>query len=132
MSCGIRFPAQSLPKSFEIAYKNDGSVHVVPYGTISIRNIFGTEIAQVPVDAYFALPDSVRYQEINWAGKKFAFGYYTAELELYRGFNQEFDTQKIRFAVLPLIVIIPSILLLIVMLILYRVTLRKFEIKRKD
>ncbi len=122
---------QKMPTSFEITYKNDGTVHLVPYGTITIKNIFGSEVAQIPVDAYFALPDSIRYQNISWPGKSFSFGLYTADLELYKGFGNQFDTDKIRFFVLPLMVVF-SILggILLIFTIFYFVS-RRFEIKRK-
>jgi len=122
---------QSLPTSFEIAYRNTGSVHAVPYGTITIKNIFGSRIAQLPVDAFFALPQSLRYQEIVWPGRKFAFGLYTATIELNNGFNDEFDVQKIRFGVLPLIIIIPTLLGLFIILLALKFVLKRFEIKRK-
>ncbi len=122
---------QKMPTSFEIAFKNDGTVHLVPYGTITINNIFGSEVAQIPVDAYFALPDSIRYQDISWGGKPFSFGMYTAELELYKGFGNQFDTEKIRFFVLPIMVVL-SVLggMVLLFAVIYFVT-RRFEIKRK-
>jgi hypothetical protein len=122
---------QKMPTSFEISFKNDGTVHLVPYGTINIKNIFGAEIAQIPVDAYFALPDSTRYQEISWPGKSFSFGLYTAELELYKGYGNQFDTQAFRFFVLPLAVVF-SVLggIALLFVILYFIS-RRFEIKRK-
>ncbi len=122
---------QKMPTSYEIAFQNDGSVHLVPYGTITIKNIFGSELAQLPVDAYFALPDSTRYQTINWPGKKISFGLYTAELELYKGYGNQFDTQKIRFTVLPLIIIIPGVLIFALIFgVLYFIS-RRFEFRRK-
>ncbi len=122
---------QKIPTSFEIAFKNDGSVHLVPYGTITIKNIFGSELAQLPVDAYFALPDATRYQTISWPGKKISFGLYSAELELYKGYGNQFDKEKIRFTVLPLIIIIPGILLFALIFgVLYFIS-RRFEFKRK-
>ncbi len=122
---------QKIPTAFEIAFKNEGNVHLVPYGTVTIKNIFGSEIAQLPVDAYFALPDSIRYQTISWPGKKFSFGLYTAELELYKGYGNQFDNEKIRFTVLPLMIIIPGILVFMIIFgVLYFIS-RRFEFKRK-
>src|SRR5665811_1832856 len=61
------------PDGFEIAFKNTGNVHLVPYGTITIKNMFGKVIQTLPVDAYFVLPDSTRYREIMWT-KDFSIG----------------------------------------------------------
>lgn len=80
---------QKMPTSFEVVFKNDGSVHLVPYGKIVIKNIFGSDITQIPIDAYFALPDSRRYQTITWPGKSFSLGLYTAEIELYKGYGRK-------------------------------------------
>lgn len=122
---------QEMPQSFEISYQNDGSVHLVPYGEIIVKNIFGASIAQVPVDAYFVLPDSMRYQPIVWSGKKFAFGYYTAELNLYKGYGNQFETEKIGFFVLPLMIIVPLVVLFILIFSIILFIGKRYEFKKK-
>ena len=122
---------QNMPNSFEISYKNEGSVHLVPYGEILVRNMFGAEIAQIPVDAYFVLPGSLRNQPIVWSGKPFSFGYYSAELNLYKGYGNQFENQKIRFFVIPLVILLPVVgVFLFIFLLVYFIT-RRYEFKRK-
>lgn len=122
---------QKMPTSFEVAFKNDGTVHLVPYGTINIKNLFGVNIAEIPVDAYFALPDSTRYQTIDWGGKKFSFGLYTANLDLYKGYGSQLDHKKIWFFVLPLMVLIPAFVLFVLVFAVMYFLSKKFEFKRK-
>ena len=57
---------ESRPEGFEIAYKNSGTVHLVPYGRITVKNMLGKVVGSIPVDAYFALPDSTRYRDVVW------------------------------------------------------------------
>ncbi|MFA6520402.1 MAG: hypothetical protein WCT44_02215 [Candidatus Paceibacterota bacterium] len=118
------------PDGFEIAYKNTGNVHLVPYGTITIKNIFGKAVAVLPVDAYFALPDSVRYREVMWEDG-FNLGRYTAHLSLYKGYNEEYVDAKVSFWIIPWKILIPVFvgILLLVTLVYYILT--RFELKRK-
>jgi hypothetical protein len=88
------------PAAFEILFRNEGNVHLVPYGTIDINNMWGKDVASIPVDSYFALPESLRSREVSWA-ENTGFGKYTAELSLYRGYGNQNDTMSVSFWVLP-------------------------------
>ena len=121
---------QGGPLTFEILFKNSGSVHLVPYGTVTITNLFGQKVADIPVDAYFSLPDSLRYRQVTWP-KEFLFGYYKAHLELHRGYSNSIDTKDISFFVLPWKYVGAIILIFFIIALLYYVFTRKFELKRK-
>ena len=127
-------PAQMFysqrPSGFEIAYKNTGNVHLVPYGTITIKNIFGQVINTLPVDAYFVLPDSTRYREINWSDG-FSVGRYTANLSLYRGYNNEFVEDKLAFWVIPWKILIPVFAGIILIVSFFYYILTRFELRKK-
>lgn len=87
------------PSGFEAVYQNTGNVHLVPYGLVTIENILGQEVANVPVDAFFVLPQSVRGKSVDWE-PPFLFGYYKATLEIGRpGVDTEIRT--LNFTVLP-------------------------------
>ena len=77
---------QSLPVDFLLTFHNYGNVHSKPKGDITIRNIFGEEVAQVPVnpDAGIVLPESERDFVSSWR-PRWAFGRYTAETIMYYG-----------------------------------------------
>jgi len=118
------------PEGFEIAFKNTGTVHLVPYGRIKVKNMFGKVVGDIPVDAYFALPNSTRYRDVDWA-QGFSFGRYTASLSLFKGYGNEYANAQISFWVLPwklLLGVFTGILLLV--FIFYYIGTR-FELKKK-
>ncbi len=122
---------QQRPEGFEVAYKNTGNVHLVPYGTIAIKNMFGKVVSTLPVDAYFVLPESTRYREINWTSG-FSLGRYTAYLSLNKGYGNQYEYLDISFWVLPwkTLLIAFFILALVVALIYYFMT--RFELRKKQ
>lgn len=122
---------ESKPESFEIAYKNTGNVHLVPYGKITVKNIMGRKISEVPVDAYFVLPDSIRYREVLWQEGGFLFGRYTADLSLYKGYGNEYEQGKIAFWVLPWKIVVPAFVGLVLVTAFIYYILTRFELKKK-
>ncbi len=120
-----------VPESFEIAYENTGNVHLVPYGKISINNIIGRTIDQIPVDAYFVLPESIRYREVFWQDSGFLLGRYTANLSLYKGYGNEYQDARLVFWVLPWNIVIPVFVGLVLLVSLVYYILTRFEIKKK-
>jgi hypothetical protein len=125
-----RFLYGDGPYVFEILFRNSGNVHLAPYGYISLKNIFGREVAIIPIDAYFSLPQSLRLREIEWDDRTL-FGLYSADLELNRGYNDLIDTHTVRFLAVPwkMLVIVLSIILVIAAL--FYVVLSRFEIRKK-
>lgn len=115
---------------FEVLFRNSGSVHLAPYGIISISNMFGKEIDSVPVDAFFALPESLRARSLVWS-PGFLLGRYTAELELNRGYDNLTDKREISFWVLPLGTVLPIILVIILLFAFLKWIGGKFELRRK-
>ena len=122
----------SAPESFEIAYENTGNVHLVPYGKISINNLIGRTIDQIAVDAYFVLPDSIRYREVFWQDAGFMLGRYKAELSLYKGYNNEYESAEVVFWVLPWKVVVPVFIGLVLLISIVYYVLTRFEIKKKN
>ena len=123
---------QAKPSGFEIAFKNTGPVHLVPYGSITVKNLFGGKVATLPVDAYFALPKSTRYREVAWnANSPFALGRYTATVTLYKGFGNEMETSTISYWVLPWKLLTGAFVILFVLVAMLRFVATRFEFKRK-
>jgi len=119
------------PDGFEILFRNKGSVHLVPYGQINIKNIFGKTIDSLSVDAYAALPESLRYRQVVWEDGV-SMGRYKAELSLYKGYGDEYDKMTIAFWVIPWkILLIVLLTLFILSSLLYFLTTR-FELKKKQ
>lgn len=127
-----RFVHTRGPLGFNILFENRGTVHLSPYGYITVKNIFGTIVNRIPVDAYYTLPQSSRYREIIWNPEN-RFGYYTATLELNRGYQQSevVDTETLTFVFMPLKTIIIILVVLMVLFFLRRYIVNNFELKRK-
>jgi len=124
---------EKAPVSLEMLFENFGSVHLMPYGSIEIKNSLGQKIDEINVDPWFVMPESVRLRVIEWSGKKFLFGRYTAELTINRGYKDILDKKSVIFWIIPWKVI----LIILVFLFLFIGFLRwvghqfHFEIKRK-
>lgn len=133
----------ALPVDFYYKFKNDGGDRVKPVGNIEIKNILGltrTEIVANRVEGN-VLPGGTRRFETEWKGggdnantdatkptagslgfwgnvknewNNFAFGYYTATLELTYGASDDHAESFVKFTVFPwhlLLVIIIAIIL---------------------
>jgi hypothetical protein len=109
---------QKAPIDLLLSFHNYGNVHSKPKGGITIRNVFGAAVAQVPVnpDAAIVLPESERDFALAWQ-PWFAFGRYTAEAVLYYG-NPKLEARAITsfwvIPVLPLLYILLGLAVLIV------------------
>lgn len=121
---------ENNPKGFEILYKNDGNVHLVPYGKIIIRNMLGKDVKMLPVDAYFSLPNSIRYREVQW-GEGTGLGRYTANLSLYKGYGNENVEASVAFWVIPWKILVATFVGLVILISIIYYILTRFEIKRK-
>ncbi len=122
--------------SFELFVRNEGTVHILPYGKIKIENLLGKKIGEVAVDTFFALPDSLRKREVKW-DKTGLFGRYKAIIELNRNYQTQddvVDEMSIYFWVIPWKIILISLSVIFLVIIFSRWILRKFkfEIKKKE
>lgn len=118
------------PIDFQLLFKNTGSIHLDPYGTISIKNMFGEEVGLVNAEPWFAMPDSTRLRQIAW-DRPYLFGYYTAEARINRGYDDQSDTAKVSFFVIPWTLIALVFVGLVLVFFVFRFIGRSFEIKRK-
>ena len=85
---------------FELFFRNNGSVHLNPYGVIRITNLAGVVIEEIEVLPYFAMPDSLRYRNIAW-GRDLLMGRYKATATINRGYDDVIDEMSLTFWVLP-------------------------------
>ncbi|MEO5927689.1 MAG: hypothetical protein ABIO72_03125 [Patescibacteria group bacterium] len=109
-----------LPAYFELRIRNVGNVHVHPEGNVTIRNMFGSVVAKIPVNPREAsvLPNSVRRLEPAWANtfkeassglftelhnewRNFGIGRYTAEVQATYGGQGAMLTSTTTFWVIP-------------------------------
>lgn len=123
------------PIPFEIYYKNEGSVHLSPFGKITVKNMLGRSVGEMEVKEFFAMPDSLRKVVVQWGGS-FMLGRYTASLSLDKGYQAtpaEPDTMEISFWVLPWKVLLGAVVALLALLgsAKYVKSKFKFEIRKK-
>ena len=115
-----------LPVGFETRFNNSGNVHLKPVGNVEITNLFGsvTDTLEFNASKGATLPKTTRLYDIVWEKgtvdnvsenfwsdfwqeygnetDNFAFGKYTATLDITAGTNQAVsDTKDVSFWVLP-------------------------------
>jgi hypothetical protein len=82
------------PISLEARFKNDGTVHEAPQGTIEVRNVFGALVATATLPIRNVLPGVVRKVEAS-VGEGFWLGRYTVLLHAKYGYaGQELSARK--------------------------------------
>lgn len=122
----------SMPDTFKILFNDTGNIYLVPYGEITINNMAGSVVGSIPVNAFFALPDSLRYLDVTWTDNgAFRIGRYTATLELNRGYDGIVDTKTIVFWILPWRIVAPILAGIIILAVLMYFIFSRFEFRRK-
>lgn len=118
------------PVDMGITFENTGSVHLTPYGYITIENILGDVVGEVELDPWFVMPGSLRTREISW-DREFLFGRYTVTAEIDRGYDNEVDIMTLSFWVIPWKFMAAVFGGLFVFFLVLRFLFRNIEIKRK-
>lgn len=137
----------SLPVNFSLKVRNNGNIHIKPMGSITIKNLFGSEAAKIEVnqDAGNVLPDQVRKFDATWVkntaeqgattffGKyrqekeNYAFGKYTAEMNLVYGTAGKTMVASTSFWVIPWHVLAVNALILIVIIIIVYFLIKRYN-----
>lgn len=114
---------------FQVTYENSGNVHQAPYGEIAIRNFRENTLGVIEVDPWFIMPGFRRTRELVWENN-LGFGRYSAELTLYKNYDNQVDGERIVFWIIPwyAMIVLAGLAAVIVMLILL---LSKYK-KSKD
>ena len=118
------------PIDFGILTENTGTVHVNPYGEVSITNMFGEEVGFLQMEPWYVLPKSLRIREFTW-DREFLLGRYTATAQINRGYDDIVDEVSVSFWVLPWKIVGGIFVSLFVVIFLIRAFFRTFEFKRK-
>ena len=121
---------ESGPIDLGILYENTGSVHVNPYGELSITNMFGEEVGFVELEPWFVLPKSLRVREVTW-DREFLLGRYTVTARINRGYEDIVDEVQVSFWVLPWKIVGGVFFVLFLIIFSLRAFFRTFEFKRK-
>lgn len=103
------------PIGFTTRLHNDSTVHVKPKGFITIANLFGKKVADVPFDEKNILPKSDRLITSNYA-TKLPIGRYTATLSLVYGEKGDQLTSVSSFIVFPWKVGLPIVAVILILI----------------
>ncbi len=114
---------------FTTTVENIGNVHVQPKGVITIKNIFGGQVASVDVNSLSAniLPGSTRIFESAWQDLGLKIGPYTATLTLNYGAPAQTLSASTSFWILPWTQIIILLVALIIALVVLYFAIRKYN-----
>lgn len=121
---------QATPITFGITFVNNGSVHLSPYGFLSITNMFGQEVGAVELDPWFVLPEAERFREVVWNGGHH-IGRYTATLTVHRGYDDETDVLQVSFWIIPWQLLLGIFVGVFVLVFLIRSFFARFEFRRR-
>jgi hypothetical protein len=75
---------ESPPLQIEVRFRNEGTVHEAPQGSIEVKNMFGTLVATGTLPVRNVLPGTVRRMTAS-VGDGIWFGRYTATLNVTYG-----------------------------------------------
>jgi hypothetical protein len=119
------------PIDFGVTFENTGSVHLSPYGRITITNLIGESVGTVDMQPWFVLPKSLRTKELSW-NRDLLIGRYTATVQLNRGYDDIVDELSFTFWVFPWKIAAVTFAGIFVFFLLLRFLFTRFEFKRKS
>jgi len=124
---------ESHPITFVTRVKNEGSTHEQPTGIVTIADMFGNKIAGISINQTRGnvLPGSIRKFSVllddGVIGNKVLFGRYTADVKLSYGTKGQTVTESTSFWVIPYRLVGFSILLIIILIIVGRIALARYN-----
>lgn len=92
---------QATPFDFKIAFENTGTVHFEPKGAVSVKNIFGSVVAEVPVEGQVVLPTGTKDLTARFDTEGFLLGRYVAKVNLLDGEGNALTSEERAFYVFP-------------------------------
>lgn len=129
----------NFPVKFSYLIKNKGNTYITPRGFIDIKNIFGKDVASLPINprGLQILPNTEKTLETEWDGK-FAFGIYKAVFNMNYGennslnFNYWFIFLNVGYLILLLALIIFFVFILPILIRKYNAyIIRKYSQKNE-
>lgn len=120
------------PVNIGLVFNNQGNVHLKPSGHVTITNLLGQVVADVPVPEWVVLPEASRRTVVTW-DSHFLFGRYTATAEI--GYKSDGSPIVVTttFWVIPWkIILAAAILLIIIVVALVWWRVRRKRRKRRE
>lgn len=111
------------PIPFQIDLANKGNVHVKAFGIVSIYDMFGRNVVNIPVKAVNVFPETNRTVLVSY-DQKLLLGKYKATAFLYYGQKNELLTSTVEFTVFPVRIAV-GIFVVLVLIVIFRKKLLK-------
>lgn len=118
------------PITMGVLFENTGSMHLNPYGSLTVTNLFGEEVGFVEIEPWFVMPKSLRLREITW-DRELLLGRYAITANINRGYDDVIDTKVIHVWVLPWQFMLGLFVTIFILFILFKFVTSRFEFKRK-
>jgi hypothetical protein len=124
---------QTLPATLELRTINEGNVHIQPRGTITVTDMFGRKVTELPLTQANVLPGAARIARTTWDTNGFFIGRYTATVVAEYATNTNDNTPRTltastTFIVFPLwlIWILLGVIAVVGSFIVFRKQIRRF------
>ena len=116
------------PITFITRFQNVGNVHVQPSGFITIHDMFGNQVDNLPVNSEKGniLPSSTRRFE-STLNKQWLFGRYTADVAVGYGTQGQAIAESISFWVIPYKLILIGLLILATIIYVLRIVIKRYN-----
>lgn len=119
------------PAQFVANVLNSGNLHFKMFGNIDIYK-FGQKVDSIPIDERVMYPGKSRQYQQDWSFSPWAYGYYTAKINMVSDDGAIVVNGSVNFWVIPWKTTVSIIILLIIIWLIFKLFSSKFEIKRKD
>jgi hypothetical protein len=116
------------PVPFIMKFENTGTVHFEPKGEVVVKNMFGKDIAHVPIEGEVVLPTGIKRIVSNWNVTGFLLGYYKAVANVRDGEGNLLSSQVTGFYVIPVWYILGFIAVLLLIYFLIKFIRRRVKI----
>ena len=118
------------PVAITTEIKNSGDYHITPKGQVSVKNMFGTEVAKVDVSETNIFPDTSR-TIVSELGTKWMVGKFTASFDATYGESGKALTANLNFWVFPWKVATVILLGIIIIILIIIIITNRFTKKEK-
>lgn len=120
----------SQPANLITEVLNNGNLHFKVLGNIDLYK-FGKKMDSLSIEPRVVYPGKFRHYENNWDFSAWAYGYYTAKLDLVSENGQIKISGATSFWVIPWKTTLAILILLIIIYLIYHIFTKKFEIRKK-
>lgn len=119
------------PTPLEVGIRNEGNVHVLPNGYVTIRDFLGKSVKTLPLPTGFVLPGTTRTYPITWE-HGLRFGPHRVQAHVRYGSAQtELVSTVATVWFVPMVVVVPLVLLTLGLLLAF-VALRRVRKRNRQ